>query len=92
MVSATSVQELRANLSSFLKRAEEGDVVKITRCGHEVAVLISVDVYEQFIAQRASFTQSLASFYQRYGAPEGDLASALEEIREPSEGREVSFD
>lgn len=92
MVSATSVQDLRANLSSYLKRAEAGDVVKITRSGHEVAVLISVDAYEQLIAQRASFTQYLASFYQRYGAPEGDLASALEGIREPSEGRQVSFD
>ena len=91
-MSAPSVQEVRANLSSYLKRAEEGDVVKITRRGHEVAVLISVDAYEQLIAQRASFTKSLASFYQRYGAPEGDLASALEGIREPSEGREISFD
>ena len=90
-----SVQDLRAKLSSYLKRAEAGDVIKITRRGHEVAVLLSLDAYERLTAPRPSFTGALASFYERHGAPESDpsdLDAALEGLREPSEGRTVSFD
>ena len=87
-----SVQEVRANLSSYLKRAEAGDVIKITRRGNEVAVLISLDAYKQLTEPRPNFTSALARFYERHGEPESDLNAVFEGLRDRSDGRLVNFD
>ena len=90
-MSSSSIQEVRANISSYVRRAEGGEVIKITRRGHEVAVLLSRESYERLIEPKRGLMSALESFHERYDA-DGEDHVAFDELRERSEGREVSFD
>lgn len=41
----TSIAEAKAHLTHFIHRAEQGEMVRITRRGKPVAVLLSEDAY-----------------------------------------------
>ncbi len=67
------VRELRQNLSRYLERVKEGEILTVTERGHEVARLVpspeAVDPYHLKLAEK-------------YGAtiPKGDLVDAIRNL------------
>ena len=59
-----SIAETKAQLPRLVQKAEGGEVVRITRRGRQVAVLLSRQSYERLIAPRAD----LAGFLKTWRA------------------------
>ena len=83
-----SVASARDNLARLLHEVEEGTLVKITRRGKPVAVLLGVRDYE-----RLQSSPGFSTVYQKWRAAWKDDVeeSGLEDLRDRSTGREVQF-
>jgi len=85
-----SVAEARRRLPQLLKDVERGGEVRITRRGHPVAVLVSVEEYERLRRRRPSVRAALERFQRRArGLPSEDVG--LDTTRDPAPGREVDL-
>ena len=60
----TSIYEARNNLSNFVKIAERGEPVELTRYDKPVAVIISYEEYEK--KEEPSFLEKLAELKKEY--------------------------
>ena len=60
----TSIYEARNNLSNFVKIAERGEPVELTRYDKPVAVIISYEEYEKM--EKPSFLEKLAELKKEY--------------------------
>ena len=83
-----SVADARRRLPQLLRKAEDGEEIRISRRGKPVAVLLSVDEYERLRRRRPSVRAALASFRERI---EGDGGVDLDVPRDPSPGREIDL-
>ena len=62
----TSIYEARNNFSSLVKRAEEGEVVELTRYDKPVAVLVSYEEYCEQEKKKPSLLDKLADLKRKY--------------------------
>ena len=80
----TSIYEARNNLSNFVKIAERGEPVELTRYDKPVAVIISYEEYEKM--EKPSFLEKLAELKKEYadvlndegmkaGTPDGEAGT-----------------
>lgn len=60
----TSIYAARNNLSNFVKIAERGEPVELTRYDKPVAVIISYEEYEKI--EKPSFLEKLAELKKEY--------------------------
>ena len=60
----TSIYEARNNLSNFVKIAERGEPVELTRYDKPVAVIISYEEFEKM--EKPSFLEKLAELKKEY--------------------------
>lgn len=60
----TSIYAARNNLSNFVKIAEKGEPVELTRYDKPVAVIISYEEYEKI--EKPSFLEKLAELKKEY--------------------------
>ena len=60
----TSIYEARNNLSNFVKIAERGEPVELTRYDNPGAVIISYEEYEKI--EKPSFLEKLAELKKEY--------------------------
>ena len=83
-----SVAYARDNLARLLHEAEEGTLVKITRRGKPVAVVLSVRDYE-----RLRSSPGLLSAYEKWRNAWGDDIEefSADGLRDTGAGRDVQF-
>ena len=70
-----SIADFRKHLPASIQRAEGGDVIRISRHGVPVAVVISHARYQQLTTARSSLSQILDTWQQRAraaGLPDDD--------------------
>ena len=71
----TSIYAARNNLSNFVKIAERGEPVELTRYDKPVAVIISYEEYEKM--EKPSFLEKLAELKKEYADVLNDEGSPL---------------
>lgn len=93
-MSEVSIAEAKNHLPSLVKQAEAGDVVRITRRGKQVAVLLSERNFERL----ATPGQDLAAFLKswrsemRAGKVEYPAAADFKNLRDNSERKPVIWE
>lgn len=86
-----SIAEARDNFTSVVHEAEKGERVELTRRGRPVAVLISLDEYQQLSTRRRSFWEAYEEFRRKYEASDIDTDDVFSGVRDPSPGRDFSW-
>jgi prevent-host-death family protein len=88
--SKVSVAEARQNFARFIKRAQQGKTIEITRRGEPVAVLLSASAYSAITGERSSFIDAMRYVRERLGVDELEIGDTeFEGLREESPGREI---
>jgi antitoxin Phd len=87
-----TIAEARSNLPSIIDTVEKGPIVRLTRHGRTVAVLLSIQEYDRLRRKRAGLWRALKAFRSRI-KDEGVEVSGkdFEGLRDPSPGREVEL-
>ena len=62
----TSIYDARNNFSALVKKAEEGEVIELTRYDKPVAVIISYGEYENATGSKPSLLDKLAQLKKEY--------------------------
>lgn len=86
-----SIAEARDNLASVVHEAEKGERVELTRRGRPVAVLISLDDYNQLSTPRRSFWEAYEEFRRKHEGSDIETADVFADVRDPSPGRDFSW-
>ncbi len=87
-----SVAEARRNFARWIRTAQRGKAVEITRRGEPVAVLLSASEYLALTGERPSFVEAVARVRDRLGVDQLGIGDEeFEGLRDDSPGREVSF-
>lgn len=66
MAEQHSIAEARANLPEFVRRAESGKAVELTRRGEGVAVLIGLKQYERLVSRSRYFSEAFDDFSSKH--------------------------
>ncbi|MCQ2572843.1 MAG: type II toxin-antitoxin system Phd/YefM family antitoxin [Treponema sp.] len=61
-----SIFEARNNLSEYVKMAEKGEPVELTRYNKPVAVIISYEEYEETKPEKSSLLETLQKIKEEY--------------------------
>jgi antitoxin Phd len=86
-----SIAEARDNLASVVHEAEKGERVELTRRGKPVAILISLDDYNQLSNRRRSFWEAYEEFRRKHAGSDIETADVFADVRDPSPGRDFSW-
>lgn len=62
----TSIYEARNNFSEYVKMAENGETIELTRYNKPVAYIVCAEEYEEYQAERPSLIQRLAVLKQQF--------------------------
>jgi len=73
-----SIAEAKNNFPRLVQQAEAGEQISITRRGHPVAVLLSMQAYERLLAPKPDLSEFLRAWREDMRAAAG--ASADEEV------------
>jgi prevent-host-death family protein len=85
-----SIAQTRDNLAALLKTLRRESVIRITRRGKPVAVLLSVEDYDRLTAGKTGFWSAYTSFRQHVDLAALDIGpDVFEAVRDVSPGREV---
>ena len=91
MARRKTIAEARDNLARLIHEVEDGEPVEITRRGHPVAVLVSVEVMERLRSGKTGFWKAVTRFRDQADLTTLDLVGALEDTRDPSTGRSTEL-
>ena len=92
MAKSYSISNARSHLAELISRAEEGKPVELTRRGHAVAAIISMNEYNALKEKKSQFFDKLQSCYSRWPAAETPLTQEdLENLRDRSKGRDFTW-
>jgi prevent-host-death family protein len=88
-----SIAQARDRLTKLIHEAEIGEPVEITRRGKRVAVILSVEEYDQLTVKKPSFGEALKQMRDRIEADGIDLDpdEVFRDVRDRSPGREVEL-
>lgn len=92
MSKSYTIADARHNLAAIVHELEHESSIQLTRRGHPVAVLMSVEEHERLLAGLTTFTQAYRAF--RASVNVADLAiepSLFEDVRDKSTGREFNW-
>ncbi|MDO9069802.1 MAG: type II toxin-antitoxin system Phd/YefM family antitoxin [Deltaproteobacteria bacterium] len=88
------ISKAKDNLPSIIHHiVEEGSVVRLTRHGKPVAMLLSIAQYQRLTQQKSDFWETLTAF--RKSCDPADLLTdedGFSETRDRSEGRTIHFE
>ena len=86
-----SIDQVQSQLNDLIQVVEQGEPVEITRQGKRVAILLSVEEYEQLKTEKRGFGAALEEFRQKYNVAEADIDpdEIFRDVRDKSPGREV---
>jgi prevent-host-death family protein len=93
MTTGYSIADAKNRLPALVHMAERGEVVRITRRGRPVAVILSGEAYNHLVdGLRPEVWEVIQSFQEKYQA---DLAEFmdfdLEDLRDRSTGRDAAW-
>ena len=97
-MNSPSIQEIRSNFSQYIQRAQQGEVIVITKRGHQVAVLLSLEEYQRLISPKKNLFEAISQFRQDYPFDdeghyeEPSIDSILAEVRTAETAREFDLD
>lgn len=86
-----SVEQVPANLDRIFQEVEQGEAVRITRQGRQVAVILSATDYERLTHRKPGLWESLERFRQEI-IEEGieiEPDEVWKDVRDKSPGREL---
>ena len=84
-----SIAEAKSKLPAIIHSVEEGPLVKLTRHGKPVAVLLSIREYEQLVHKKKGFWNALTEFRKALKKADIEITDAdFELLRDTSIGRE----
>lgn len=87
-----SIAEARDRFTSLIRKVEEDTTVELTRRGKPVAIIMSVQQYQQLKAGQRGFWQAYESFRSRHDLQALDIQPEIfSDIRESDPGREVDL-
>lgn len=87
-----SVAEVRHNLPALVHDAERGTLVEVTRRGQAVAVLMSLDRYNQLERRRPDFWGALQDFRRNTDLEALGVDDAfVDALRDRTAGRDVEL-
>ncbi len=86
-----AVTDISEHLNDMLHVLETGDSVELTRNGKPVAVLVSVQVYQNFKPKQKDFWDALEEFRQGMDVSSLEIADDVFDVRDSSPGREVAL-
>ena len=85
-----SVAQTRDNLAALLKTLRRESVIRITRRGKPVAVLLSVEDYDRLTSGKSGFWNAYTRYLQQVDLGALDIGpDVFEAVRDTSPGREV---
>lgn len=83
-----TISEAKNRLPSLIHSLDKGPVIKLTRHGRPVAVLISIQEYERLIQQRGGFWAALKAFRAQASKEPIEIAeNDFNGLRDNSPGR-----
>lgn len=87
-----SIAQARDNLAALLKTLRRDSVVRITRRGKPVAVLLSLDDYDRLTSRKVGFWSAYTAFRERVGLAALDIGpDVFEAVRDREPGRDVEL-
>ena len=85
-----SIAQTRDNLAALLKTLRRESVIRITRRGKPVAVLLSVEDYDRLTSGKSGFWNAYTRYLQQVDLGALDIGpDVFEAVRDTSPGREV---
>ncbi len=85
-----SIAQTRDNLAALLKTLRRESVIRITRRGKPVAVLLSVEDYDRLTSGKEGFWSAYTKYLQQADLAALDIGpEVFEAVRDKSPGREV---
>ena len=85
-----SIADAKNKLPSIIHAVEKGPLVKLTRRGKTVAILLSIEEYERLSRKKGSFWCALTSFRKIAQNENIEINNAdFKGLRDHSPGREV---
>jgi antitoxin Phd len=92
MEKSYSIAEARDRFTALIRRVEEDTPVELTRRGKPVAIIMSIQQYQQLKAGQRGFWQAYESFRARYDLHALDIQPEMfGDIRDNDPGREVEL-
>jgi prevent-host-death family protein len=87
-----SIADAKNKLPSIIHSVEKGPSVKLTRRGRPVAVLLSIQEYEQLSRKKEGFWRALKDFRKQAEREGVEISNSdFEGLRDNSAGREVDW-
>jgi len=92
MIPRYSVAQARNRFAEIVHSLESQQRVEVTRRGRTVAVMISIEAYEQMQAAQADFWDSYQAFRAAHDLTGLDIGpQTFEGVRDRSSGREAAW-
>lgn len=88
-----SIEQIPVNFNKIIREVEQGEQIKITQQGKQIAVIISTAEYERLLNKVPTFGESIERFRQEYNLESADINpdEIFAGVRDKSPGREVIF-
>ncbi|UCG25987.1 MAG: type II toxin-antitoxin system Phd/YefM family antitoxin [Chloroflexota bacterium] len=92
MFKSYSIAEARDRFAALIRKVEKDTPVELTRRGKPVAVIMSIQHYQQLQAGKRGFWQAYESFRSRYDLQSLDIQPEIfSDVRDAEPGREVDL-
>lgn len=93
MKSQLSISEVKNKLTAIIHDIENGGQVRVTRHGRTVAVLLSVNEYENLVGKKEGLWEKYLAFRSYISESGLDMDdSVFDAVRDRSAGRDVEFE
>ena len=86
-----SLAEARQNLAGIVDELERAPFVQLTQRGKPVAVMLSMQTFERWAAQKSNFWDAYEAFRTTVSLQDLDIAPEVFQVRDSSPAREVSL-
>ena len=87
-----SIAEARDQLAKVVHEAQEGTLVELTRRNEPVAVLISMQEYQQIANEKGQFWSKLQEFRKTLKPGDGIQQKDFDDLRDSTSGRNIEFE
>ena len=92
MMPTYSVAEARNRFAEIVHDLKNVSKVEVTRRGRPVAILISIEEFEMLRAGNVSFTSAYEAFRSKVDLAKAEIEpEVFEDLRDPSQGREMNW-
>ena len=89
---AVAIAEARDRFIALIRKVEQDTTVELTRRGKPVAIIMSVQQYQQLKAGQRGFWQAYESFRERHDLVALDIQPEIfSDVRDTDPGREVAL-